>query len=86
MCLNNLKKMVTILKRILIKVLRLYGKEQCRFRINTAVETFSSESCMEITNSLLVGQSSFTKLFPLFSVMEVEELVVPDHQLSNDYY
>ena len=50
------------------------------------VETFFSESCMEIANILLVVQSSFTKLFFFFSVMEVkEELVVPDHQLSDDY-
>lgn len=41
---------------------------------------------MEIANILLVVQSSFTKLFFFFSVMEVkEELVVPDHQLSDDY-
>ena len=78
--------MVKFLKWILIKVLRLYSKEQYIFRINTTVETFISESCMEITNILLVVQSSFTKLFFFFSVMEVkEEVAVPDHQLSIDY-
>lgn len=78
--------MVKILKWILIKVLRLYSKEQYIFRTNTTVETFFSESWMEITNILLVVQSPFTKFFSFFSVMEVkEELAVPDHQLSNDY-